>query len=60
MAVQQNKQSKARIRSRKGANHYEAVATTPCPMCGGPRRPHRVCPNCGNYKGRQVLTITAE
>jgi len=22
--------------------------------------PHRVCPACGYYKGRQVITVTAE
>ena len=25
--------------------------------CGEPALPHRVCPSCGTYKGRQYLKI---
>ena len=27
---------------------------------GAPRQPHSVCPSCGYYRGRQVLTVQAE
>ena len=30
-----------------------------CPQCAAPYVPHRVCPACGYYKGRQVLSVTA-
>jgi large subunit ribosomal protein L32 len=60
MGVPKRKSSKMRIRQRK-AHHRAAVATvSPCPNCGAPRRAHRVCPSCGQYRGRQVLTITVE
>jgi large subunit ribosomal protein L32 len=26
-----------------------------CPTCHEPRRPHRVCPKCGSYKGSEVV-----
>ena len=29
-----------------------------CPQCHSPRRPHRVCPNCGTYAGREVIAAT--
>ncbi|HOK78627.1 MAG TPA: 50S ribosomal protein L32, partial [Verrucomicrobiota bacterium] len=29
-----------------------------CPQCAEPYIPHRVCPACGYYKGRQVITVT--
>ncbi len=29
----------------------------PCPQCHELTLPHHVCPNCGTYKGEQVLTI---
>jgi large subunit ribosomal protein L32 len=28
-----------------------------CPMCGEKKRTHFVCPNCGTYKGRQVIDM---
>jgi large subunit ribosomal protein L32 len=31
-----------------------------CPQCGANQEPHRVCPSCGYYRGRQVLTIQAD
>ena len=42
---------------------YNSVLKLPqissCPQCAAPYRPHRVCPACGFYKGRQVLTVKA-
>ncbi|MDQ3965120.1 MAG: 50S ribosomal protein L32, partial [Actinomycetota bacterium] len=28
-----------------------------CPTCGEPRLSHRVCPECGSYKGRTVVAV---
>jgi large subunit ribosomal protein L32 len=40
---------------------YNSVLKLPqiskCPQCAEPHVPHRVCPACGYYKGRQVLTV---
>ncbi|MCF7855808.1 MAG: 50S ribosomal protein L32 [Candidatus Pacebacteria bacterium] len=58
MAVQQCKVSKRKVRCRTSANHYQGVQTNRCPSCGEHRLPHRVCPHCGNYRGRQVLTVS--
>lgn len=60
MAVQQGKKSKAKIRSRKAANRFRTGKPTTCPACGAARLSHRVCPSCGNYDGRQVISVTAE
>ncbi|HSH74255.1 MAG TPA: 50S ribosomal protein L32 [Longimicrobiales bacterium] len=60
MAVQQSKVSKARTRARKSANRYEGLQPGTCAVCGNAVLPHRVCKNCGNYDGRQVITISAE
>lgn len=55
MAVPKRKSSKSRMRSRK-ASHKRAVPQPGvCPQCGAPRLPHRICPSCGMYRGRQVL-----
>jgi large subunit ribosomal protein L32 len=29
----------------------------PCPNCGEPRLPHRVCMKCGYYRDRVVIEI---
>jgi len=40
---------------------YNSVLTLPqlstCPQCNEPYVPHRVCPACGFYKGRQVINV---
>jgi large subunit ribosomal protein L32 len=28
-----------------------------CPQCNEAKSPHRVCPKCGNYKGREITPI---
>ena len=28
-----------------------------CPSCHEPKLPHRVCPHCVKYKGREVIEV---
>jgi large subunit ribosomal protein L32 len=58
MAVPKRKTSKMKVRSRKAANRYKGVQLTACTECKAPAAPHRVCPSCGMYKGKQVLTVS--
>ena len=52
--------SKMRLRTRKAANRPKtAPQLSVCAQCGARVRPHRVCPSCGYYKGRQVISVTA-
>ena len=60
MGVPKRKSSKMRIRQRKAHHKAEIAVVQPCPNCGAPRRAHRVCPSCGQYRGRQVVTVTVE
>ncbi|MCB1125494.1 MAG: 50S ribosomal protein L32 [Verrucomicrobiae bacterium] len=60
MGVPKRKPSRSRQRMRRAYNsvlHLPQVDT--CPQCASPYQPHRVCPACGFYKGRQVLTVEA-
>ena len=58
MAVPKNKASKARTRRRKAINSQLKVGTfIECGNCGNSMVPHRVCPKCGFYKGKQVLDL---
>lgn len=60
MAVQQSKVSKRIVRIRKAANRYKGVQVNLCAACGEACLPHRVCKKCGNYGGRQVITIAGK
>ena len=59
MAVPKRKKSKMRIRQRKGQVKAIVAQVQACPNCGAAQQAHRVCPSCGMYKGRQVLTVEA-
>ena len=56
MAVPKKKTSQSRKRSRKAANmKYSAPGYVKCPQCQEPKLPHRVCGECGYYKGEEVV-----
>jgi large subunit ribosomal protein L32 len=57
MAVPKRKTSKARRDSRRANHKLEAPRVNLCPQCSSPKRPHRVCPTCGTYNGREVETL---
>jgi large subunit ribosomal protein L32 len=59
MAVPKKRTSKQRKRKRRTHYKAEPVALHPCPKCGDTKAPHRVCPNCGHYRGEAVLEIEA-
>lgn len=35
----------------------DRVHLTKCPDCSAPKMLHHACPECGKYKGRQVLDL---
>jgi large subunit ribosomal protein L32 len=56
MALPKRRQSRARGRQRRAVNMRLAVPTlVECSNCGARVMPHRVCPKCGFYRGKQVL-----
>ena len=56
MAVPKRRTSKAKTSSRKSANmKMSAPGLSTCPQCHEPKLPHRVCPNCGYYDGKDVV-----
>jgi large subunit ribosomal protein L32 len=54
------KHSKSRTGKRRAHDHLTAPAVGACPQCGEMRRPHRVCPKCGFYRGRIAIQIKEE
>lgn len=57
MGVPKRKVSKARYRTRRSANRYHAPQLSTCSNCGAACQSHRVCPSCGYYKGRQIVSV---
>lgn len=58
MAVPKYKISKAKSRTRKSINmKLSAPQLVECGTCGNKVLPHRVCPKCGFYRGKQILNL---
>lgn len=55
MPVPKRKTGKAVRDSRRAHDHLSAPAMAECPTCHQPKPPHRVCPSCGSYKGKEVV-----
>ncbi len=61
MASPKHKKSKMRKRQRVAQLEKADLASVQtCPACGGLKQTHHVCPSCGTYKGRKVLSVTAK
>ncbi|HNN14394.1 MAG TPA: 50S ribosomal protein L32 [Anaerolineales bacterium] len=54
------KHSKGRRDRRRSQDALSAANLTVCSNCGTKRLPHTVCPNCGFYKGREVVEVKKE
>lgn len=60
MAVPKRKVSKARRDKRRSSIwKLDAPALSKCTQCGELKMPHRVCPICGYYKGKEVVKVEA-
>jgi large subunit ribosomal protein L32 len=57
MAVPKRKTSRQRRDTRRATHAAEETRFAECPHCHQPKLPHRVCPNCGMYNGRQVVKV---
>ena len=55
MAVPKRKKSKSRIRMRRSQLKIGSPNLRPCPRCGAYVMSHRVCSECGSYKGQIVI-----
>ena len=59
-AVPKRKISKTRRDKRRTHDSLSLFHLVPCSDCGEMKRSHRVCPNCGKYKRRQIIPATNE
>lgn len=59
MAVPKRKMSRSNTRSRRSQWKTSVPTLAPCSnrACAELKLPHVVCPNCGQYDGRQVVGV---
>ncbi len=55
MANPKRRHSKARKHNRRAHHALTTVGLSNCPNCHEKKLPHRVCPHCGQYKGREIV-----
>ena len=51
------KTSRTRRDKRRAHDSLKATKMVQCSNCGEMRLPHRACPDCGHYKGREVFEV---
>ena len=51
--------SKARKNKRRAHDRLTVPSLSECPNCRQMKLPHRACPHCGFYKGREVIDTSA-
>ncbi|HEU17996.1 MAG TPA: 50S ribosomal protein L32 [Deltaproteobacteria bacterium] len=56
MANPVKRHSKSRKNKRRSHDALTAPTTSVCPQCNEHKLPHRACPHCGFYKGREVIS----
>ena len=47
----------ARQGERRQQLKLTAKSLMECPQCHSPKAPHRACPTCGYYNGREAVAI---
>jgi large subunit ribosomal protein L32 len=55
MPVPKRKTTRASRDTRRATHSISEPATSTCPQCHQPKMPHRVCPECGYYDGKEVV-----
>lgn len=59
MSVPPKRLAKRRKRIRASHSALTGVSLTTCEKCKKPILPHRACPHCGFYRGRNVRKIAS-
>jgi large subunit ribosomal protein L32 len=59
-AVPKRKISRGRRNRRRSHHALTLPHLVLCPQCKELMLPHRVCPSCGTYRGREVVQVKEE
>lgn len=58
-ALPKRKISKARKGERRSHLHIQPSTLVECASCHNLMVPHRICPTCGKFRGRDILQLEA-
>ncbi|MGH9670432.1 MAG: 50S ribosomal protein L32 [Terriglobales bacterium] len=60
MANPKRRHSKSRTGKRRAHDFLTGRSLSECPNCHERKLPHRMCPKCGHYDGREVVEVKAK
>jgi len=52
--------TKSHTANRRSHHGLKSPRLSKCSNCGQAHLRHRMCENCGNYKGKEIIDITAK
>lgn len=55
LQLPKRRHSKSRRDKRRAQWKIKSPSLSRCSQCGAPKLPHRVCPECGYYEGREII-----
>jgi large subunit ribosomal protein L32 len=58
MPVPKRRHSRSRRDKRRAHDGISEPAVSYCSNCQEPKLPHRICPSCGYYNGREVIKVS--
>lgn len=56
-ALPKRKISSGRRDRRRNHDKLQLTKLVPCETCGEMKIPHKVCKNCGTYRGLEVIEV---
>ncbi|MHA3916215.1 50S ribosomal protein L32 [Halovulum sp. GXIMD14793] len=60
MAVPKSKITKSKRGMRRAHDALSGANPNECSNCGELKRPHHICPSCGHYDDREIVTLVEE